>query len=96
MRPTLKALCALLSASLLTACAGSTPEPVILTRVEPLAPPQALLHVPPRPSVPPEPVTNAQAAEYVLTLYEHARGLEDQLRAIEAWVGEARRIRGKP
>ena len=79
--------------SLLSACASPTPEPVIVTRVEPLAPPQALLRVPERPSVPSPPVTNADAAEYLLRLYEWGLGLEAQIRATGKWVEEARRLR---
>ena len=79
--------------SLLSACASPTPEPVIVTRVEPLAPPQALLRVPERPSVPSPPVTNADAAEYLLRLYEWGLGLESQIRATGKWVDEARRLR---
>lgn len=67
----------------------------MLTRVEPLAPPQALLRVPERPSVPSPPVTNADAAEYLLRLYEWGLGLEAQIRATGKWVEEARAIRGR-
>ena len=85
----------MLSALLLTACAASKPETVVVTRVEPLAPPQALLQIPARPAVPDEPVSNADAAEYLLRLYEWGRGLEAQLRGISRWVEEARTIRAR-
>lgn len=65
--------------------------------MEPLEPPAALLRVPERPKVPVEPTTNADAAEYLLRLYEHAIGLERQIAGIGAWVVEARKIRsGSP
>lgn len=80
---------------LLSGCASSTPEPIVVTRVEPLAPPQALLRVPERPAVPPDPVTNADAAEYLLRVYEWGRGLEAQLSGIASWVVDAKRIRGQ-
>lgn len=79
---------------LLSACASSTPDPIVVTRVEPLAPPQALLRVPDRPAVPPDPVTNADAGEYLLRVYEWALGLEAQIRATGKWVEEAKRLRG--
>lgn len=66
----------------------------MVTRVEPLAPPQALLRVPDRPAVPPDPVTNADAGEYLLRVYEWALGLEAQIRATGKWVEEAKRLRG--
>lgn len=81
---------------LLSACASSTPEPIVVTQAEPLAPPQALLRVPERPAVPPDPVTNADAGEYLLRLYEWAIGLEAQIRATGKWVEEARRLRAFP
>jgi hypothetical protein len=65
----------------------------VVTRIEALAPPQALLRVPERPVVPAEPVTNADAAEYLLRVYEWGRGLEAQLSGIAGWVAEAKRIR---
>ena len=80
---------------LLSACASSTPEPIVVTRVEPLIPPQALLRVPERPAVPSEPVTNADAGEYLLRLYEWGRGLEAQISGIREWVEEAKGIRGR-
>ena len=80
---------------LLSACASSTPEPIVVTRVEPLVPPQALLRVPERPAVPSEPVTNADAGEYLLRLYEWGRGLEAQISGIRVWVEEAKRLRGQ-
>ncbi len=67
----------------------------MVTRAEPLAPPQALLRVPERPAVPPDPVTNADAGEYLLRLYEWAIGLEAQIRATGKWVEEAKGIRGR-
>ena len=47
-------LSALLCGLHLTACGSLTgnPEPIVVTRVEVLAPPPALLRVPPRPEVP--------------------------------------------
>lgn len=65
----------------------------MVTRVEPLAPPQALLRVPDRPAVPSEPVTNADAGEYLVRLYEWGRGLEAQISGIREWVEEAKGIR---
>lgn len=80
---------------LLSACASSTPEPIVVTRVEPLVPPQALLRVPERPAAPTDPVTNADAAEYLLRLYEWAIGLEAQIMATGKWVEEAKGIRSR-
>lgn len=77
----------------LSACAASKPETVIVTRIEALAPPLALLHVRERPMVPPEPVTKADAEVYLIMLYEWGRGLEAQITAIAGWVVEAKRIR---
>lgn len=41
-------------------------------------------------------VTNCEAGEYLVRLFEHAIGLERQIAGIGAWVGEARRLRGAP
>ena len=65
----------------------------MVTRVEPLVPPPALLRVPERPAVPPDPVTNADAGEYLVRLHEWAIGLEAQIRATGEWVEEAKRLR---
>ena len=67
----------------------------MVTRIEALEPPQALLRVPERPSVPVEPVSNADAAEYLLRVYEWGRGLEAQITGIAGWVVEAKRVRAK-
>ncbi|MBK8246178.1 MAG: hypothetical protein IPK85_02045 [Gemmatimonadetes bacterium] len=46
--------------------------------------------------MPSPPVTNADAAEYLLRVYEWAIGLEAQIRATGKWVEEARRLRAFP
>lgn len=40
-------------------------------------------------------VTNCQAGEYLVRLYEWGRGLEGQVYGIGDWVGEAKAIRGR-
>ena len=40
-------------------------------------------------------MTNCQAGEYLVRLYEWGRGLEGQVYGIGDWVGEAKAIRGR-
>lgn len=40
-------------------------------------------------------VTNCQAGEYLVRLYEWGRGLEGQVYGIGAWVGEAKAVRAR-
>lgn len=76
--------------TLLTACAGDDPPPIVVTeiKVERVLPPQSLLACQPAPLVPSAPVTQRDLAGYLVDLAGAGEDCRSRLARVKEWTQE--------